>query len=92
MAIFDSYELSICLPLINCNFMMLLFVPRQSYDVNLEMRVEGTTMRTSNSLDLKNPYFRYTGQPAQAPPGTSHTSPSEAYWSQLDAQGARQGK
>ena len=56
------------------------------------MRVEGTSMRTSNSLDLKNPYFRYTGQPAQAPPGTSHTSPSEAYWSQLDAQGARQGK
>ncbi|XP_026279262.1 histone-arginine methyltransferase CARMER isoform X1 [Frankliniella occidentalis] len=63
---------------------------RQSYDVNLEMRVEGTTMRTSNSLDLKNPYFRYTGQPAQPPPGTAHVSPSEAYWSHLDVQGARQ--
>lgn len=65
---------------------------RQSYDVNLEMRVEGTTMRTSNSLDLKNPYFRYTGQPAQAPPGTSHASPSEQYWNLLDVQGARQGE
>ena len=65
---------------------------RQSYDVNLEMRVEGTSLRTTNSLDLKNPYFRYSGQPAQAPPGTNHTSPSEAYWSQLDAQGARQGE
>lgn len=56
------------------------------------MRVEGTTMRTSNSLDLKNPYFRYTGQPAQPPPGTSHVSPSEVYWNQLDVQGARQGE
>ncbi|XP_066996970.2 histone-arginine methyltransferase CARMER isoform X2 [Anabrus simplex] len=63
---------------------------RQSYDVTIELYVEGTGTRSSNTLDLKNPYFRYTGQAAQPPPGVSHTSPSENYWSQLDAQGARQ--
>lgn len=65
---------------------------RQSYDVTIELCVEGTGTRSANTLDLKNPYFRYTGQAAQPPPGVNHTSPSEAYWGQLDAQGARQGE
>ena len=39
----------------------------------------------SNTLDLKNPYFRYTGQPIQPPPGCNTTSPSEDYWQQLDS-------
>lgn len=65
---------------------------RQSYDVTIELSVEGTGTRSSNTLDLKNPYFRYTGQAAQPPPGVNHTSPSETYWGQLDAQGARQGE
>jgi histone-arginine methyltransferase CARM1 len=65
---------------------------RQSYDVTIELCVEGTGTRSSNTLDLKNPYFRYTGQAAQPPPGVNHTSPSETYWGQLDAQGARQGE
>ena len=59
---------------------------RQSYNVNLELQVDdipGTF--ASNTLDLKNPYFRYTGQPIQAPPGCNNTSPSEDYWQQLDA-------
>lgn len=45
---------------------------------------------SKNVLDLKNPYFRYTGVAAQPPPGLNNTSPSESYWSTLDVQGARQ--
>ncbi|KAF5304506.1 hypothetical protein FQR65_LT07933 [Abscondita terminalis] len=62
---------------------------RQSYDVTIELCIEGTTQCSSNTLDLKNPYFRYTGAPVQPPPGVSNISPSENYWNQLDAQGAR---
>lgn len=69
-----------------------LFIYRQSYDVTIELRIEGTTQTSSNTLDLKNPYFRYTGAPVQPPPGVSNISPSENYWNQLDAQGVRNGK
>ncbi|XP_055636576.1 histone-arginine methyltransferase CARMER [Toxorhynchites rutilus septentrionalis] len=62
---------------------------RQSYDVEIDLKLEGTIISSSNTLDLKNPYFRYTGAPVPAPPGSNTTSPSEAYWGQLDAQGAR---
>ncbi|XP_045481625.1 histone-arginine methyltransferase CARMER isoform X2 [Harmonia axyridis] len=62
---------------------------RQSYDVTIELTVEGTNQCSTNTLDLKNPYFRYTGAPVQPPPGVSNVSPSENYWSQLDAQGVR---
>ncbi|XP_055377423.1 histone-arginine methyltransferase CARMER isoform X2 [Condylostylus longicornis] len=62
---------------------------RQSYDVNIDLRIEGTSISSSNTLDLKNPYFRYTGAPVQPPPGTNNQSPSELYWSHLDAQGVR---
>lgn len=57
---------------------------RQSYDVELNVALPGTTMKSSNELDLKNPFFRYTGQQPQPPPGNNHTSPSEAYWGQQD--------
>lgn len=71
--------------------LFLSFSFRQSYDVTIELKLEGTNMETSsNTLDLKNPYFRYTGAAAQPPPGLNNTSPSEAYWTNLDAQGARQ--
>lgn len=63
---------------------------RQSYDVTIELNLEGTNESSSNTLDLKNPYFRYTGAAVQPPPGLNSTSPSEAYWTNLDAQGARQ--
>ena len=60
---------------------------RQSYDVEINMAVPGTTMKSTNILDLKNPFFRYTGQQPQPPPGTNHTSPSETYWNQQDMSG-----
>ena len=60
---------------------------RQSYNVDIELCVEspGRTERAINSLDLKNPYFRYTGQPPQPPPGCNESSPSEQYWQTLDS-------
>lgn len=63
---------------------------KQSYDVTIECQIVGTSTKSQNSLDLKNPYFRYTGVQPQPPPGENTVSPSEAYWSQVDMQGARQ--
>lgn len=68
---------------------LLVANKRQSYDVTIDLRIEGTHISSSNTLDLKNPYFRYTGAPVTAPPGTNTQSPSEAYWAHLDAQGVR---
>lgn len=53
---------------------------RQSYDIDIEIFIKETGARSSNSLDLKNPFFRYTGQPIQTPPGANEISPSELLW------------
>lgn len=63
---------------------------KQSYDVSIECRIEGTSTESQNTLDLKNPYFRYTGVQPQPPPGENSQSPSEVYWTQVDLAGARQ--
>lgn len=63
---------------------------KQSYDVTIECKIMGTATNSINTLDLKNPYFRYTGIQPQPPPGENSTSPSENYWSQVDMAGARQ--
>ncbi|ELU16220.1 hypothetical protein CAPTEDRAFT_179627 [Capitella teleta] len=55
---------------------------RQSYDVEMELQVPGTSLSSSTTLDLKNPFFRYTGQQPIAPPGTNQVSPSDQYWNQ----------
>jgi len=52
---------------------------RQSYDVEMEIVLDGTGVRSSNVLDLKNPYFRYTGVQPSPPPGST-ASPTEQYW------------
>ena len=63
---------------------------KQSYDVTIECGIMGTSTKSTNTLDLKNPYFRYTGVQPAAPPGENSTLPSENYWGQVDMQGARQ--
>lgn len=66
--------------------MLLVSNRRQSYNVQIELQVDEIPgSHAFNSLDLKNPYFRYTGQPVQQPPGCNQTSPSEDYWQQIDA-------
>jgi histone-arginine methyltransferase CARM1 len=65
---------------------------KQSYDVSIECKIVGTAIESTNTLDLKNPYFRYTGVQPQPPPGENTQSPSEAYWAQMDLAGARQVK
>jgi len=51
---------------------------KQSYDVTIMLTVEGSSQVFTNTLDLKNPYFRYNGQ-AVVPPGNYHESPTEYY-------------
>lgn len=53
---------------------------RQSYDVDIELSLPGTSCKVANCLDLKNPYFRYTGQPVQQPPGNQTRPPTENYF------------
>jgi len=63
---------------------------KQSYDVTIECGIMGTSTKSTNTLDLKNPYFRYTGVQPAPPPGENSTSPSENYWGQVDMQGRNQ--
>jgi len=63
---------------------------KQSYDVTIECKIMGTSTVSVNTLDLKNPYFRYTGAAPCPPPGENDVSPSEAYWNQVDLQGAKE--
>jgi len=68
------------------------FIFRQSYDVFINLMIDGLPhTSSSNNLDLKNPYFRYTGQPPQPPPGVNTISPSESYWANLDLQSTTSG-
>uniref|UniRef100_A0A3B5K2J2 Histone-arginine methyltransferase CARM1 n=1 Tax=Takifugu rubripes TaxID=31033 RepID=A0A3B5K2J2_TAKRU len=53
---------------------------RQSYDISIVAQVDQTGSKSSNLLDLKNPFFRYTGSTPNPPPGSHYTSPSENMW------------
>ncbi|EEB15553.1 histone-arginine methyltransferase CARM1, putative [Pediculus humanus corporis] len=65
-------------------FVSLVANKRQSYDVTIQLQRVGSDIVASNTLDLKNPYFRYSGTAAAPPPGSNTTSPSEAWWNTLD--------
>jgi len=54
---------------------------RQSYDVDIELMVETTGCKSENTLDLKNPFFHYNGQPPAVPAGVHNTSPSDVHCS-----------
>ncbi|RWS10444.1 histone-arginine methyltransferase CARMER-like protein [Dinothrombium tinctorium] len=43
-------------------FVALKANKKQSYDMDIELFVEGTVLRATNFLDLKNPFYRSTGQ------------------------------
>ncbi|XP_022100199.1 histone-arginine methyltransferase CARMER-like [Acanthaster planci] len=59
---------------------VLIANKRQSYDIDIELQSDSSGARSNNRLDLKNPFFHYTGQQPQPPTGSHETSPSEKYW------------
>ncbi|XP_061568863.1 histone-arginine methyltransferase CARM1 isoform X1 [Cololabis saira] len=64
---------------------------RQSYDISIVAQVDQTGSKSSNLLDLKNPFFRYTGTTPNPPPGSHYTSPSENMWNTGAAYNMNQG-
>ena len=61
------------------------FFFRQSYDIDIELEAGNSGVHSTNRLDLKNPFFHYTGQQPAPPTGSQTTSPSDNYWSQIPA-------
>ncbi|KAM7074434.1 LOW QUALITY PROTEIN: histone-arginine methyltransferase CARM1 [Ciconia maguari] len=59
---------------------LLIANKRQSYDISIVAQVDQTGSKSSNLLDLKNPFFQYTGTTPSPPPGSHYTSPSENMW------------
>uniref|UniRef100_A0A8C4X196 Histone-arginine methyltransferase CARM1 n=1 Tax=Eptatretus burgeri TaxID=7764 RepID=A0A8C4X196_EPTBU len=59
---------------------LLVANKRQSYDIDIVAIVDQTGSRSRNTLDLKNPFFRYSGTSPTPPPGSQYSSPSENLW------------
>ncbi|CAL8283223.1 unnamed protein product [Boreogadus saida] len=70
---------------------LLIANKRQSYDISIVAQVDQTGSKSSNLLDLKNPFFRYTGTSPTPPPGSHYSSPSENMWNTGGAYGMGQG-
>ncbi|CAL8272041.1 unnamed protein product [Lota lota] len=70
---------------------LLIANKRQSYDISIVAQVDQTGSKSSNLLDLKNPFFRYTGTSPTPPPGSHYSSPSENMWNTGGAYSMSQG-
>nr|XP_015204763.1 PREDICTED: histone-arginine methyltransferase CARM1 [Lepisosteus oculatus] len=70
---------------------LLIANKRQSYDISIVAQVDQTGSKSSNLLDLKNPFFRYTGANPTPPPGSHYSSPSENMWNTGGAYSMSQG-
>uniref|UniRef100_A0A8C4ZBA9 Histone-arginine methyltransferase CARM1 n=1 Tax=Gadus morhua TaxID=8049 RepID=A0A8C4ZBA9_GADMO len=70
---------------------LLIANKRQSYDISIVAQVDQTGSKSSNLLDLKNPFFRYTGTSPTPPPGSHYSSPSENMWNTGGAYSMGQG-
>merc|ERR1711953_88992 len=64
---------------VRCLFPNPVFV-RAGQKVSGSVTLDGTGVHSTNILDLKNPFFRYTGVQQQPPPGNNNQSPTEVYW------------
>jgi len=72
-------------------FVSLQANKRQSYDVTIQLEKPGTNLITRNTLDLKNPNFRYSGTATCTPPGGNLTSPSDNWWTNMEESGMANG-
>uniref|UniRef100_A0A667GDU4 Histone-arginine methyltransferase CARM1 n=1 Tax=Lynx canadensis TaxID=61383 RepID=A0A667GDU4_LYNCA len=61
---------------------LLIANKRQSYDISIVAQVDQTGSKSSNLLDLKNPFSvgSALGTTPSPPPGSHYTSPSENMW------------
>ncbi|XP_063061386.1 histone-arginine methyltransferase CARM1-like [Engraulis encrasicolus] len=69
---------------------LLVANKRQSYDISIVAQVDQTGSKSTNTLDLKNPFFRYTGTTPAPPPGSHYTSPSDTMWNTSGTYGMNQ--
>ena len=65
-------------PVHDSNLFSCLSFPRQSYDIEVELEVTGTNLKSTSTYDLKNTHLRYMN--ASSPAYTVHNKdPTNSY-------------